>query len=186
MNFSKFLALLVVCAVFLSANVVFASDVSDFNATDAGINDHIGAVPVSKDVDSYSNFVNVSSSGDFKKAMGDAHSVHVKYGNHVLNLTKKNYNFNTGDDVLFYVDHGDVVVMGNGATLSCNGATFFNVGKNVRLSLCNLTFTGCKPAIRSYGEVVAYNVTFVDNQRFDTVNSPGLMREGGAIDNFAD
>ena len=50
MNFSKFLALLVVCAVFLSANVVFASDVSDFNATDAGINDHIGAVPVSKDV----------------------------------------------------------------------------------------------------------------------------------------
>lgn len=63
---------------------------------------------------------------------------------------------------------------------------FFNVGKNVRLSLCNLTFTGCKPAIRSYGEVVAYNVTFVDNQRFDTVNSPGLMREGGAIDNFAD
>ena len=51
MNFSKFLALLVVCAVFLSANVVFASDVSDFNATDASIDDHIGAVPVSKDVD---------------------------------------------------------------------------------------------------------------------------------------
>ena len=125
MNFSKFLALLVVCAVFLSANVVFASDVSDFNATDAGINDHIGAVPVSKDVDSYTNFFNVSSSGDFKKAMGDVHSVHVKYGNHVLNLTKKNYNFNTGDDVLFHIDHGDVVVMGNGATLSCNGKTFF-------------------------------------------------------------
>lgn len=57
MNFSKFLALLVVCAVFLSANVVFASDVSDFNATDASIDDHIGAVPVSKDVDSYTNFV---------------------------------------------------------------------------------------------------------------------------------
>ena len=179
MNFSKFLALLVVCAVFLSANVVFASDVSDFNATDASIDDHIGAVPVSKDVDSYTNFVNVSSYNDFKKVMGDAHSAQIKYGNHVLNLTKKNYNFNTDDDVLFYVDHGDVVVMGN-------GATFFNVGKNVRLSLCNLTFTGCKPAIRSYGEVVAYNVTFVDNQRFDTVNSPGLMREGGAIDNFAD
>ena len=52
--------------------------------------------------------------------------------------------------------------------------------------MCNLTFTGCKPAIRSYGEVVAYNVTFVDNQRFDTLNSHGLMREGGAIDNFAD
>ena len=186
MKFNKCLIVLLVLAIFLSINLACASDVNSTDVSHVGADDAISVNDVSYSNLDSSSFNNVNSVYDFENAMNEAHCAHVKYNNHILNLTKKSYIFDTGNDVLFHIDYGNVIINGNGATLSCNGKTFFSVGKNVRLSLSNVTFTGCKPAIRSYGNVVAYNVTFVDNQRSDTVNSPGLMREGGAIDNFAD